>query len=209
MTSRQAQIFAEEAGPPPPPKRRRLGGFLGLVCLIVALSACKKTDPALAGAAPPPSLDHSVKPGSARAENGDWQRASQGDPLELARLADREGAAGLLDGLEEGGVVGLTALLALPYADDAEIAYRRLGEILRQLEGEKAEPVLDAALGIASRPRTQTEPLDPEGTRYGIEALMSVAQSKAPEATRAKAVSALRLLADRDLVENVAIANLD
>lgn len=150
-----------------------------------------------------------MKPGSVRAEDGHWQRASQGDPLELARLADREGAAGLLEGLEEGGAVGLTALLALPHADDADIAYRRLGELLRQLQGEKAEPVLEAALGIAHRPTTQTEALDPEGVRYGIEALLAVATSKAPQAHRAKAVSALRLLSQRGLLEAAAIPALD
>lgn len=205
MQSRQAPEPAKKASFSSFLAPRRLGGFLLLSCLL-ALSACRKSDAALKGAAPPPVLDHSVKPGSKRAVDEDWQRASAGDVIELARLSEREGAAGLLDGLEEGGAVGLTALLALPHADDAELAYRRLGEIIRQLDGEKAAPVVEAALGLARRPWNHGELLDPAGARYCAEALLEAAKGKrAPDAVRASAISALRLLAERNLVEEAAI----
>src|SRR5690242_15940198 len=67
-------------------------------------------------AAPPPSLAVQPAKESERAKDELWRRALDGDPVDLARLADREGAGGLLEGLEEGGPIGLTALAALPSA---------------------------------------------------------------------------------------------
>lgn len=168
---------------------------------LLALAACRKSDAALAGLAPPPVLDHSVKADSVRAKDELFILASQRDPFDLARLADREGAAGLLDALEEGGVVGLTALAALPYADDAEVAYRRLGEVLRLLDPEKTEPVVQATRAIAEKPLRQAELLDPEGIKYCADALLALAKKDAPAAIRADAISALRRLRERGLVD--------
>ena len=104
----------------------------GIGALSMALlGSCRRGDEAVADAAPPPVLRAPAKE-SARAKDEMWRRATEGDPIELARLADREGAGGLLLGLEDGGEIGLTALAALPFADDAELAYQRLGEILRR-----------------------------------------------------------------------------
>lgn len=180
--------------------RYRLGGSLILLSLL-ALSACKKSDAALEGLAPPPVLDESVVPESERARDEFWQRASSGDFIELTRLAEREGAAGLLEGLEEGGVVGLTALLALPHVEDAELAYRRLGEIILQLDAKKAAPVVEAALAMAQRPWAHRELLDPPGKKYCAEALLELTKKRrAPSEVKAAAISALRLLAERNLV---------
>lgn len=175
----------------------------------MGLTACRKSD--AADLRPPPILDHSVKADSARAKDEFFIRASQGDPFDLARLANREGAAGLLDALEEGGVVGLTALAALPYTDDAEIAYRRLGEILRQIDADEAAPVVQAALAIAEKPLRQAEALDVAGAKYCADALLDLAKKKrAPDAVRAAAISALRRLKDLGLVDPVEIpADLD
>lgn len=166
----------------------------------MAISACRKSD--AADLRPPPVLDHSVKADSVRAKDELFILASQGDPFDLARLANREGAAGLLEALEEGGVVGLTALAALPYTDDAEIAYRRLGEILRQLDPDKSAPVAQATLAIAERPPRQAEALDVAGAKYCADALLDLAKKKrAPDAIRATAISALRRLVDLGLVD--------
>lgn len=171
---------------------------------VLALPACKKAPPAeLADAAPPPSLTAVVDAESPRASDDLWKRATpaaDADPLDLARLADAEGAVGLLEGLEEGGATAETALAALPFADDAELALRRLSEIMRLSEGPLVAKVVDAAIGIASRPRTQTEPLDPEGARLCGEAAVALAAS-APEAQlRADALSLARLLVERGAV---------
>ena len=51
-----------------------------------------------------------------------WQRAGRADAIDLAALAEREGATGLEAQLGRGGSAGRTALLALPFAPDAELA---------------------------------------------------------------------------------------
>jgi hypothetical protein len=130
----------------------------------------------------------------------------EGDAVDLARLADREGAGGLLEGLEEGGAIGLVALAALPWAADADAAYQRLGEIVRQLDPPATGPVLQAIVDMAARPRRQTEPLDPPGLRSCAEALLTLAEKKSlARNVRASAISALRLLVERGAVSATAI----
>jgi hypothetical protein len=92
-----------------------------------------------------------------------WQRAARRDVIDLTQLADREGAAGLLAGVELGGSIGLTALAALPHAEDAEIALGPLCTLAQQMPPERAGPVLSAVEGILRRPVRPTERLDAEG----------------------------------------------
>jgi hypothetical protein len=68
-----------------------------------------------------------------------------------------------------------------------------------------------AITAIALRPRRQAEPLDPPGLRACALALLDVAQKKSSAAAvRAKAVTALRLLAERGAVEpNLIPTDLD
>ncbi|MET0595562.1 MAG: thiamine biosynthesis protein [Polyangiaceae bacterium] len=158
-------------------------------------------------AAPPPRFvgAEPLKEGGL-SEDDLWRRALDGDPIDLARLADREGAGGLLEGLEEGGPISLAALLALPFAVDADLAYQRLGEIVRQLDPRAVGPVVQAIADMASRPRRQSEPLDPPGLRSCGEALLVLAEQKSLAKTvRAPAISALRLLAERGAVNAAAI----
>jgi hypothetical protein len=162
-------------------------------------------------AAPPPSLGAQPVKESELAKDELWRRAQEGDPVDLARLADREGAGGLLEGLEEGGPIGLAALAALPYAHDADAAYQRLGEIVRQLEPSAAVPVIDTIAQIAARPRRQTEPLDPPGLKSCADALLGLAERKSlAKNVRAPTISALRMLAERGAVNASSIpADLD
>jgi len=160
----------------------------------------------VADAAPPPSLATQPAKESELAKDELWHRALEGDPADLARLADREGAGGLLEGLEEGGPIGLAALAALPWADDADAAYQRLGEIVRQLDPAATLPVVQALVDMASRPRRQTEPLDPPGLRSCAEALLTLAEKKSlAKSVRAPAISALRLLAEKGAVSAASI----
>jgi hypothetical protein len=160
----------------------------------------------IADAAPPPSLGAQPAKESELAKDELWRRALDGDPADLARLADREGAGGLLEGLEEGGPIGLAALAALPWADDADAAYQRLGEIVRQLEPTAIGPVVQAIVDMAARPRRQTEPLDPPGLRSCAEALLTLAEKKSlAKSVRAPAISALRLLVERGAVSAASI----
>jgi len=140
-----------------------------------------------------------------------WQRARGDDPLERARLAEAEGAARLVEALDDGGEVAATALLALPYADDADLALGPVSQ--RALAAKPADlaPLLQALLEIAGRPARPREPLDPEGARAAGEALLALARRRdLPRDLRALAVSGARALAARGYVDPAAIpADLD
>jgi hypothetical protein len=174
---------------------------LAVILLWSGAAAGCRTKAEVTDAAPPPSLGAQPLKDGGLVEDELWRRALDGDPVDLARLADREGAGGLLEGLEEGGPIALAALAALPFADDADLAFQRLGEIVRQLDARAIGPVVQAIADMAARPRRQTEPLDPPGLRSCGEALLALAEQKSlAKSVRAPAISALRLLAERGAV---------
>jgi hypothetical protein len=169
--------------------------------------------PASASSSAPPGSPPlaSARPPSPRATDPLWIRARDEDPLERARLAEAVGAAGLLLGFSDGGETAETALLAMPFADDAEIALRRLGEAALVADAASLPGLLEAIHGIAGRPARAREPLDPEGARACGEAMVSLAgRASLPRETRALAVSAARALAERGYVDRARIpAELD
>lgn len=139
-----------------------------------------------------------AKAPSARATDARWLAARDEDPAASMRLAAVEGAAGLLDGVEDGGETTAVALRALPFAEDAESALGRLGALLAGMPGEQQGPALAAILAIAGEPRRQREALDAEGARSCGEALISLAsRADLPRENRAIAVSAARALAEK------------
>src|SRR5688500_484367 len=93
------------------------------------------------------------EPASPNRFGGDalWQRARGAQEIDLMLLANREGALGLLEGLRVGRSVGLTALAALPHAEDGELALGRLCGLLASGK-EPSLPVLSAVHGIVARP---------------------------------------------------------
>jgi len=119
--------------------------------------------PSSAAAVAPLDLTPGDPPGPNRF-TGDalWQRAQGGAEIDLMRLAHREGAAGLLEGLAVGRSVGLTALAALPHADDAELALSRLCEQLAHATAPSL-PVLRSLQGIVARPPEPREALAASG----------------------------------------------
>jgi hypothetical protein len=176
-----------------------------LLLVFFTFVGCRTRTADTSDASPPPFLGRTTAD-SARAKEELWRRAEDGDAVDLARLADREGALGLLEGLEEGGPVGIAALKALPFADDAEAAYAKLGEILRQINPAESLPFLTAIAGIARRPVRQAEPVDPPGLRSCASALLAVAKrADLPKNMRVEAISTLRLLAERHGVDPAAI----
>jgi hypothetical protein len=183
--------------------RVRRSSLAVVVLLAVALVGCKKKSSVLlADAAPPPSFADK-KPADASIEIDEaWKRAMLGDPIDLGSLADREGAMGLLAGVEQGGEIGVASLHALPYADDADLALRRLGEIALQTDGVVQQDVVDVIERIAARPATQTEVVDASGARACADAMLELARKTSlRKETRARAISALRLLAERLVVD--------
>ncbi|MFC1643093.1 hypothetical protein ACFL5O_10495 [Myxococcota bacterium] len=86
-----------------------------------------------------------------------WRRAHLGDPLDLGRLAQREGAAGLLTAVERGGSAGVVALRALAWADDAEFPLGRLCWMATRVSPVQTAEVLRAVHGVLVRPIGQCE----------------------------------------------------
>lgn len=149
-------------------------------CLLASAPGCRRHDAAEQVTAParqgagrmePVALD--LSPGEAAAptrfrNDALWQRARGSAEIDLMRLANREGAMGLLEGLNVGRSVGLTALAALPHADDAELALDRLCELLARESESTSEkpvslPVLRSVHGIVARPPRQREALARNG----------------------------------------------
>jgi hypothetical protein len=149
-----------------------------------------------------PSSAEAPRPPSPRLSDPRWVRAKDEDPLERARLAEAVGAAELLLGVEDGGEVAETALAALPFADDADLALGKLGSKALSAAPPELSPLLEAILAIAGRPARPREPLDPEGARACGEAMVTIAsRTSLPREPRALAVSAARALAERGFVD--------
>ena len=175
-----------------------------LLAAVVLASACSPGRRETA-ASPPATVSAAAVAGttaakapSARASDARWLAARDEDPAASMRLAAVEGAAGLLDGVEDGGETTAVALRALPFAEDAESALGRLGALLAGMPSEQQGPALAAILAIAGEPRRQREALDAEGARSCGEALITLAsRADLPRENRAIAVSAARALAEK------------
>jgi hypothetical protein len=197
---------------------------LGLAAL---LAACSPGTPQAASSAPPsgstvatatPPSQAGPRPlrgeppgGSPRRGDPRWQRALAGDPLDVAALAQAEGATGLLEGVEDGGELMRVALAALPLAADAELALGRLGELALLDDAAVAEPALEAIHLAAGAPPSRGEPLDPDGVLAAARAVMTIAANATlPRERRARAVSAARAFAERGVLDPARIpADLD
>jgi hypothetical protein len=146
------------------------------------------------------------KPPSPRLSDPLWIRGSDEDPLERARLAEAIGASELILGLDDGGQVANTALAALPFADDADIALGKLGSMALTAGPAELLPILEAILAIAGKPARPREPLDPEGARACGAAMLTVAsRTSLPREPRSLAVSVARALAEKGFVDRARI----
>ncbi len=176
--------------------------LVAALSLVVGCSPSRRetaASPSASAAAPIGSAPAaSATAASARASDARWVAARDEDPAAAMRLAAVEGASGLLDGLADGGDTAVTALRALPYADDAEAALGPLGSRLASAAGERQAALLTTILAIAGEPRRQREAVDLEGTRACFEALISLAKrADASRESRVVAVSAARALAGK------------
>lgn len=139
---------------------------------------------------------------SPRLKDPRWQRAAGEDRADWQALADALGATGLVEALDDGGEIARTALLALPLADDAELALGPLARRALAASGEDLGAILEAILGIAGRPAEAREALDPEGAAEAGEAMIALAgRTSLPREQRAMAVSAARALAEKKIVD--------
>ncbi|AUX23468.1 thiamine biosynthesis protein [Sorangium cellulosum] len=187
------------------PAAARLASVALLALSLCAPLACRRESSTGATVAPPPSgppPTAAPRPPSPRLTDPRWRRAAGDDPLELARLAEAEGATELLAALDDGGEIERTALRALPYADDADLGLAPLAERARAAPVASLGPLLEALLGIAGRPPRPREPLDPDGLRVAAAVLLELSgRQDLPAAQRALAISAARALADKGLLD--------
>jgi hypothetical protein len=125
-----------------------------------------------------------------------WRRAAGGDEDELVRLASLLGCTGLR---ERAGVASLrpTALRAMGACDgESELGW--LAGVAQTGKGADAMAALDAIVELVARPRRALDPDDAEEIVQACRALLALARSPDhPKSQRVKAVSALRMLADR------------
>ena len=189
---------------------RRAAAALLPALLSLGCPGCRPRSPEVPPPEPPPALTAAPATESPRLHDPRWLQARSDDPLEKTRLAMAVGAAELLAGAEDEDPVAATALAALPYADDAEIALGRLGELALDRASPRSTArrrrVLEAILGIAGRPRRPVEALDPDGARRCGRAVVALAADPTlPREERALAVSAARALAEQGYVDRAAI----
>lgn len=162
-------------------------------------------DAAATAAAPqeaPRPLRGEPSGGSPRRADLRWQRALAGDPLDVRALAEAEGAAGLLEGVEDGGDLFRVACEALPFAPDRDVALGRLAEVALLPDDALSEAAVAAIHGIAAAPPSFGEPLDPEGVAAAAAAVLTLASRQSlPPDRRARAISAARVFAERGALD--------
>jgi len=121
---------------------------------------------------------------------GPWTRASAGDVQAHRRLAELYDGQRLGAWAKRGARAGI-ALEALVYAEDAELAFGALAEILETQEARRIA-VLDVVYRLALRPPRQTEALDPPGLARLLDQLKQLASHAPAGPVRTRAVSAWR-----------------
>jgi hypothetical protein len=128
-----------------------------------------------------------------------WTRAKDGDADDLARLCDRVGSDGLVEGFSA-APRRLIALHALAYADDFA-ALPFLAGVAAKGTDEEAGAALDSVAFMAAEPRRATDPEDALEIHDGCASLVLLAKDpKVLAPRRLLAVRALRMLVDRGWV---------
>lgn len=124
-----------------------------------------------------------------------WRRASTGDDIDDARLAQRESATSLLVALEQGGSLGRTALRALGHAIDRREARGELCRLLLGPDERTASALLEVLYELLMDAPVTEESVDARADARCVSTLTQLSERE-------------RLsLADRDRA-NVALARL-
>jgi len=117
----------------------------------------------------------------------------------------------LLEGVEDGGDLFLVACQALPFADDADLALGRLGEIALLDDVALSETAVATIHRIAAARPSRGEALDPDGVSAAAQSvLLRAKDTSLARDRRARAVSAARAFAERGVLDPSTIpADLD
>ncbi len=185
------------------------GGLVNVarLSIAVALAAAACSARPDATSAPPvhaaPSASEVARTPSARSTDPRLLRAAGDEPIERMHLAEAVGAADLVEALDDGGAVAKTALVALPFARDADLALAPLASrAAATRDAAERRALLEALVAIAGRPNDQRDPLDPEGTRVAAATLVEIARrASLDREDRALAVSAARALAEKGWID--------
>jgi len=184
-----------------PGRPRTLGCFAGACILGLGLGGCGRAQTSTAGtpASAAPANDgaasSAANPSSEQLETL-WAQAKDGEPDELARLAHKEGALGLV---ERGANPAWreTAIRALAYADGwAGLPW--LAEIADGANEKEATLAIETTNALAARPRRALDPEDATELRAGCDRLGAVAgRTQKAKAITVGASRTLQMLADR------------
>lgn len=122
-----------------------------------------------------------------------WAPAKEGEPEDLAALAVKEGAAGLVEAAGDPSMRP-TAIRAMGYARGwAQLPF--LAQLAAAPDDGEARMALDAVIELAARPRRSEDPEDAEELKEGCEGLLALAKDdKRPRGRRVSAVRALRMM---------------
>ena len=169
------------------------------IAAAVSLCACGSCQKNAATDTDASTTSARVEAGPTPEEDLLWANAATGDPDDLARLADREGAAELARTGSEttDNAKKLTAIRALAFAD----GYAGLPFLASEADGADGTRAIAAAESIdalAAHPRRAVDPEDAPELRAGCTQLLITAKNKAKSRQlRVDVVRALRLLQDR------------
>ncbi len=131
------------------------------------------------------------------------------DPVDFAALGEKAGASVLLRLLAD-PKARATALSAIPYCRDSDLAIRPLTSIARASpSADDAEVLLDTIAFALERPHPMGELLDADGIRFAVADLVAIAKNPSlSERVRGLAVTVLGRLADRGFVSRAEIPQL-
>ena len=181
---------------------------VALVLLVALLVGCPKntgTADAAAGSVYAPLPPDAAPPARAAEVDDLWARAQDEDAGvedDLARLARREGVAGLI---ERGAHPQLrrTAARALAYTEGFG-ALAWLGEVAGEEADLDAVAALESTVTIAAQPRRAVDAEDHDELRTGCEKLQGIAKNpKAQTKRRVLAIRALRMLSDKGCAKEI------
>jgi hypothetical protein len=186
-----------------------LNGTLGAACAVaIGFAACGRggggepvatpaASASVEASASAPSVTHeddAPEPLSGR-EAELWSVGADGGEDDLARLADAEGSAGLV---ERGAdpALRMTALRALAFVHDFW-GLPWLSEVADTGADGEASAALAAIASVAARPRRSVDPEDQLELHVGCERLIRVAKDSKSRDRRIGAIDALRMMIDR------------
>jgi hypothetical protein len=151
-----------------------------------------------AAVAPPPLSLAAPQPWPpAYASDPLWQRASEGNDLDQARLAQRESALTLLVAVGQGGSLGLTALRSLAHASDRREARSGLCELLLRADAATRPLLLEAIYEALVNGAVTEDSLDRDADARCSQLLDPISRDAAQPAERDLALGAMHALTAR------------